>query len=147
MSLFFGCKERKSKKSEDKFYTHTTSSWDAVRIPLIKPYELIRTNGSMEWTMNLNTIPGSVSNIKEVNVLKNVIVIHSGETYCNNEKVQEAWVLVMPDKNIEQCFESKQDFDKQLSSLQISNPKFYAADKIYDQFDKNKKIDWQVEIE
>lgn len=143
MSLLWGCKDVKKDKVEDKFYSNKSSSWDASRIPLIKPYEMLKLNGSNEWTMNLVDIPGSVSNIKEVNVLQNIIVIHAGETYCNNAKVQEAWFIIIPEKHIEKGFEKKEDFDKYLSSLQVIEPKLYNVDKISEDFNKSKKIDWQ----
>jgi hypothetical protein len=145
MYAFWGCNNATKKEDvKDNFYTKTNASWDAVRIPLIKPYELLKLNGSKEWDMNLQEIPGSVSNVKEVNVLQDIIVIHSGETYCNNAKVNEAWFAIMPEKHTEKGFEKKEDFDKYVSSLQIANPKFYDADNVYHVFSINKAIDWQA---
>ena len=143
MSLLFGCKNANKNKTEDKFYTNKSSSWDASRIPLIKPYEMIKLNGINEWDMNLVEVPGSVSNIKEINVIQNTIAIHAGETYCNNTKVQEAWFVIIPEKHIEKGFEKKEDFDKYFSSLQINEPKLYNVDKISADYNKSRKIDWQ----
>src|SRR5256885_4935313 len=113
MGLLWGCRDvRKDNKVEDKFSSEKYSSWDALRIPLIKPYEMLKLNGSNEWSMNLVEIPASVSNIKEINVLQNIIIIYSGETYCNNTKVQEAWFIIIPSKHLEKGFEMKVDFDK-----------------------------------
>ena len=142
--VVLSCKNvRKEKKVEDNFYTKTNSSWDAIRLPLIKPYELIKLNGSNEWNMNLQETPGSISDIKGINVIGNIIVIHSGETYCNNEKVGEAWFAVVPEKHVEKGFNKKEDFDNYIFILKISDIKFRNVDKVYDSFMVNKKIDWQ----
>lgn len=45
-NLLWSCKNTRNKSAtKDKFYTDK-GSWDAVRIPLIKPYELLRLNGA-----------------------------------------------------------------------------------------------------
>lgn len=144
MILLWGCNDNQNHNNmEDEFYSKKNSSWDASRIPLIKPYEMLELNGSDEWIMNLVETPGSVSNIKEINVLQNVIFIHSGETYCNNKKVQEAWFIIIPEKHIERGFEKKEDYDKYLSSLQLNEPKLYNVEKASEDFNKRKGIDWQ----
>ena len=148
MSLIWGCKYNKNdKKVEDKFYTTTTSSWDASRIPLLKPYEMLKLNGTQEWTMNLFEIPSSVSNVEEINIYRNIILIHAGETYCNYAKVHEGWFIIIPEKHIEKGFDKKEDFKKYLSSLKIENPRLYSIDKVLEKFKKNTKIDWQDSIE
>jgi hypothetical protein len=141
--LFFDCKGiKKQRKMQDDFYTRSNASWDASRLPLVRPYELLRLNGSKEWEMNLRKIPGSVSNIKEVSVFQNIIMIHSGETYCNNAKVEEAWFVIIPEKDIEKGFEKKEGYDKYLSLLHVIST-LYNADTVYGFFQRNKKINWQ----
>jgi hypothetical protein len=140
-----GCKNViKHNSVKDKFYTDR-GSWDAARIPLIKPYELLRLNGSEEWTMNLEA-PGSVSNIKEINVSGNVIVIHAGQTYCNNIEVSEAWFIIIPNKHIEKGFDNIQDFDKHLASLGNKDRKLHDVKKVYEVFNSKGKVDWDVDF-
>jgi hypothetical protein len=127
---------------QDNFYTKSNVSWDASRLPLIKPYEAIKLNGTDKWSINLQDIPGSISNVKEINIIKNTIIIHAGETYCNNEKVQEAWFIIIPEKHIENGFQQKIDFDKYLLSIKISNYQLYDIGYIFKKFYINKELDW-----
>lgn len=144
LNLFPACKSKpKENKTEDKFYTTSTSSWDAVRLPLIKPYELIKLNGTEEWMMNFQQIVGSASNVKEINVIDSAIVLHCGKTYCKYEEVREAWYLIIPDKQKEECFSTEDDLLKYLALIKKSKPELYSVDSVYNQFDKTKRVDWQ----
>lgn len=144
--IFLACNNAVKKNDiKDNFYTQTNASWDAIRIPLVKPYELLKLNGSEEWVMNLQETAGSVSNVKEINVIQNIIVIHSGETYFNNAKVNEAWFIITPGKHLEKGFAEKEEFEEYISTLQIADVKLYDADKLYDIF-ITKGIDWQTGI-
>jgi hypothetical protein len=134
--------EKGKEKVEDNFYVNK-GSYDAIRIPLIKPYELIKLNGSSEWTMNLWEVPGSVSNVKEISVKNKLIMIHADETYCNNNKVKEAWIVINPAKKIEQCFDHKKGFEDFLTSLQLNPETLYVPDKVYEKFNANGKVVWE----
>ena len=141
MTLFlFSCINNNNKKEqsiEDNFYI-SKGSYDAARIPLIKPYELIRLNGSSEWVLNLFTIPGSISNVKQVSVNGGLIFLHSGETYCSNEKVKESWVIINPDKNEERCFSNQNEFEMSAKR----KIKFDVPDLVFKEFNKNGTIVW-----
>jgi hypothetical protein len=121
----------------DNFYI-SKGSYDATRIPLIKPYQLIRLNGSIEWVLNLFAIPGSISNVTEVSVNEGLIFLHSGETYCNNEKVKESWVIINPGKNVELCFSNQNEFELAAKK----KIKFVASDLVFKEFNKNGNIVW-----
>lgn len=137
----FSCVNNNKKKEpiiEDNFYT-SKGSYDAVRIPLIKPYELIKLNGSNEWVLNLFEIPGSVSNVKEVSVKEGLIFLHSGESYCNNEKVKESWIIINPSNTLEQCFSHQDEFKRSVKT-KIT---FTVPDTIYKEFNHKGKINWE----
>lgn len=91
--------------------------------------------------MNLEA-PGSVSNIKEINVPGDLIVIHAGQTYCNNIEVTEAWFVITPEKHLEKGFDNIHDFDKYLTSLGNKDRKMYNVEKVYDIFNKKGAVDW-----
>lgn len=54
--FFLSCtdtgQKKQTKEVKDDFYTKQ-SGLDNIRIPLIKPYEVLRLNGAKEWIMNL----------------------------------------------------------------------------------------------
>lgn len=141
MTIFslFSCfnSDNKTPKKVDRFYV-SKGSYDAIRIPLIKPYELIKLNGSNEWSLNLVQIPGSVSNIEGISVKGDFIFLYSGESYCNNEKVKESWVIIDTQKKIEQCFSIKKNFETQIEG----SPNFREPDVVYKEFNDNNKIIW-----
>ncbi len=141
IALFlFSCINNNRKKEqsiEDNFYK-SKGSYDAARIPLIKPYELIRLNGSNEWVLNLFEIPGSISNVKEISVNEGLIFLHSGETYCNNEKVKESWVIINPAKNEERCFSHQNEFEMSAKK----KIRFDIPDYIFKEFNKKGNIVW-----
>jgi hypothetical protein len=142
-NVLWGCINPANHNADnDNFYTDK-GSWDAVRIPLIKPYELLRLNGNSEWTMNLDA-PSSVTNIKEINIVGDVIVIHSGQTYCNNVEVSEAWFVVVPNKHIEKGFDNKLAFNKYLLSLG-HKAGFQNVEKVFQIFNRRGKIDWDTD--
>lgn len=140
MFSFFSCFNNNNKKVEnqgDNFYVNK-GSYDAVRIPLIKPYELIKLNGSSEWNLNLVEIPGSVSKVNGVSVKGNTIFLHSGESYCNNEKVKESWVVIDVERKVEECFNLQESFeDKNKGSIDFREP-----DNVYKEFNDKGKIVW-----
>lgn len=136
----FSCSNNNDKKLEkkvDNFYV-SKGSYDAVRIPLIKPYEIIKLNGSNEWSLNLVEIPGSVSNVNGVSVKKNFIFLHSGESYCNDQKVKESWVIIDTENKSEQCYNRKKDFDTQIKG----STEFKSPDIVYKEFNDKSKIIW-----
>lgn len=147
MLVMTDCKSVKKKVNQkDNFYTQTNSSWDAIRIPLIKPYELLELNGSQEWSMNFIETPSSISKVKEINVYKDIIVIHSGETDYDNKLVDEAWFVIQPQKKSEMGFTLKDDFNKYISSQKLTNVVFYDVDSVYVFFAKNGELNWSTDF-
>ncbi len=139
LSLFscFNNNNKKDQGEEDNFYV-SKGSYDAVRIPLIKPYELIKLNGSNEWNLNLVEIPGSVSNVNEVSIKGNFIFLRSGESYCNNEKVKKSWVIIDTKNKSEQCFNRQEDFE----NVNKEDTNFKVPDIVYKEFNDKGEIIW-----
>ncbi|SEA63447.1 hypothetical protein SAMN05192529_1365 [Arachidicoccus rhizosphaerae] len=136
-------------QNKDPFYLSTMASWDAIRVPLIKPYEILQLNGEKQWILGLKVLPMGIGNIKEVNVLHNMIFIHSGKTSSidiqNNVEWNEGWFIIIPHKHIEKGFGNKTDYDKFLLSQKIDIPKLYDINKVYAKFIKKGEIGWAKE--
>ncbi len=141
--LSLSCRHKSNRIRTDKFYTRPYSSWDAVRIPLIRPYALLRLNGNKDWNMNEATIADTICfcNIEEVNVIQQkIVILHSKEP--NND--DDSWFIIIPAIKIEKAFKNKEDFEKYLSLCHLGrfNYKIYNVDSVYTVFLKNNKIDW-----
>ncbi|HWK02142.1 MAG TPA: hypothetical protein VNS58_00830 [Puia sp.] len=149
--LFNSCniksdRSNSGKKSADKFYTDQ-GDWDDSRIPLIKPYELIRLKGDSQWIMSLFTtsINVSITNVIEVNVLDSIIIVHSGETnFIGGVNPKEAWFIVLANTKIEKGFTKRRDFEKELLAMHVGNAFFIKANSVYSSFTKNKIIKWKT---
>lgn|GEM_PF-903752 len=141
--MIVGCLDKDEKNSKDPFYTNANASWDVIRIPLIKPYELIQLNGSGEWTMNLQKTPSSASNVKGIAVVDSTILIHSVQTYCQDELVPEAWFIVSKQHKIEKGFVKAVEFKKVLLSIGIKNLKFHNVDSVFNSFSSGESIQWK----
>lgn len=146
--FFLSCtdtgQKKQTKEVKDDFYIKERGL-DNIRLPLIKPYEVLRLNGAKEWIMNLeaNTLQFSISNVKELNVIDSVIIVHSvGITYLRGENVPDAWFIIKPSVQVEQGFADKKEFLLQLKKYGISEPKFYDIDFLYNDFVKNSKLKW-----
>lgn len=145
--LLSACNNRNPKEQNmrDDFYV-SDRGLDNLRLPLIKPYEILKLNGSKEWIMNLetNTLQFSISNVKEVNVISNVIIIHSVDlTYLRGANVPEAWFVIKPSEQIEKGFSNKEEFISYLAELGIKKFEFTNIEKTFLDFSKSGKLKWQ----
>lgn len=135
-----------SKPVTDEFYTNQ-GGWDANRIPLLKPYEVVKLKGDSTWIMSLHTvsIDVSVTNVRGINVIDSVIVVHSGETNLRGGlRPKEAWFIILPGKSVEMGFAKREEFNKELLALHIDSIKFLSPDEIFARFVKDRKIDWRI---
>ena len=136
--------KKQAKEVKDDFYIKERGL-DMIRLPLIKPYEVLRLNGSNEWIMNLEagTLQFSVSNVKEVNVIDSIIVVHSSDiTYLRGEKVGNAWFIIKPSQQSEQGFTVESEFLSELKNQGINKPVFYNIDELYKEFVETGKLRW-----
>ncbi len=90
-------KGKKEVKKQDTFYTDD-GGFDRPRIPLIKPYELLKVS-SDEWRMEL-LAPGllalSVHQVKGVQVSNGRILLYSEGSELQNRSYSQAWVIIDP---------------------------------------------------
>jgi hypothetical protein len=95
--------------------------------------------------MNLEagTLQFSVSNVKEVNVIDSIVIVHSFEiTYLRGQKVGNAWFIIKPSKQSEQGFTVESEFLSELKNQGINNPVFYNIDELYKEFVETGKLRW-----
>ncbi len=101
----FSCQQRNN-------FETTRGGYDYIRIPFLKPYEAVQLNGSKEWNMNLynESLTSSVSNIKKINIVNNVILLYSTKTLLNGTNAEKVWFIIIPSKKVEQGFVNYYEF-------------------------------------
>lgn len=137
---FFSCfngQDKKGAKNIDPFYK-SRGSYDAIRIPLVKPYELVKLNGDSSWNLNLLESPGSVARIKGVFIKEHLIFLQAGDSYCNNELVKESWTIINVLDKSERCFNDQKSFEDE-SHGHIN---FKVPDLVYKEFSETGDIFW-----
>jgi hypothetical protein len=88
-----------------------------------------------------------VSDIKEVNVAKGVIMLYgTGGAYIDGKEVPEAWFVIVPDKKIETGFASKKNFRDYVLTLGIKDPELYEVDRVFRSFQKKYPITWEKDF-
>lgn len=145
----YSCKfienERKVKGVIDSFYTDLGETGRA-RIPLIKPYELIKVS-SVEWRLELqnsNLLTLSIHNVKGVDVQDSLILIYSdGGTEFLNIHHKKAWFIFEPGSGIEKGFDNEEKFSE-IFHKSRNRIKFHfnSPDSLYESFEENRKIKW-----
>jgi hypothetical protein len=142
-----GCHRRhQAKIFKDPFYTQSNDSWDATRIPLIKPYQLLQLNGKKEWEMNFFYYPGAISNVKEIDIKDSCILIHRGKTFTRDtsiEEAAEAWFIVSPQDSVERGFRDQRLFWKFLRDHHTASPEWHDIDSVFTAFVRTQRIDWK----
>ena len=141
-------KNNKQEGEKDIFYERS-GGWDYARIPLKKPYELMKLKNRPGWDMNLHamTLQSSISNVTGVNIIEGLIVLHSsGNTFLRGVEVPQAWFVIIPEKEIEKGFDKKEEFTSYLTSMSINRPEFHNPDSVYQSFIKKWPIDWKKDF-
>jgi hypothetical protein len=130
--------------SKDAFYTDK-GGLDRPRIPLIKPYELLKVS-SDEWRMELLTtdlLALSVHNIKGVNVSKERILLYSeGGTEVRNNQYSQAWFIIDPSLGKEIVFFDNKQYADTLKSLGIIDTSLGLPNKLYQDFHNSGNLKW-----
>src|ERR1700743_966447 len=81
----------------DSFATRR-AGYDYIRVPFISPYEAIQLNNTAEWRMNFfnMALSSSAINIKNVNVINQIILLYCKPANLNGVKVDQAWFVIIP---------------------------------------------------
>lgn len=139
----FSHKETKVNNSDDPFYSDL-GGFDRPRIPLIKPYELLKVSGT-EWRLELQNpelLALSIHNVKGVDVKDSLILIYSeGGTEFLNKQHQKAWFIIEPGLGSEKGFSDERKFNNEVNKLR-NEINFHSLDSLYKKFEKHKNIIW-----
>lgn len=141
----FSQKETKVNNADDAFYSDL-GGFDRPRIPLIKPYELLKVSGN-EWRLELQNpelLTLSIHNVKGVDKQDSLILIYSeGGTEFLNMQYQKAWFVIEPGVGSEKGFSDEKNFNKVVNRLRDGiKIHFHSLDSLYKKFEEHKKIMW-----
>lgn len=138
-------KQKVNKSVDDTFYSDI-GGYGLKRIPLVKPYELLKVSDD-EWRLQLqksDLLTLSIHNIKGIFVNGNFIAVYSeGGTEFLNKQYDSAWFLINADSSLEKGFERQQEFVNQYEkSTKNRNVNFNFPDSVYKFFEIKRKIIW-----
>lgn len=126
----------------DDFYTRSTS-WDYIRIPLVKPFELVNLKGNEGWIINTSLWEyhkGDISAVDSIQCNDTMIAGHAKEYIdFENEKFNtpELWFVINFKTKKIHSFLNYNDFQeiKEANNLM-------PVDSIYSYFIKEKTLSW-----
>jgi hypothetical protein len=126
----------------NNFYAYG-GDWDAARIPLMKPYEIIILNGQQYGDMNLNS-DSETSGIQRVNVVNGIILVYSTNSILYGvDSVKQVWRIVIPAKHIEEGFNNHDEYRDYLGKLGFKyEPRLHDLQSAEDYFNTHDVMDW-----
>jgi hypothetical protein len=142
-------------QSSDPFYSNY-SDWDAIRFPLIKPYEAVKANEEVGWTINLpispyeNGIPNylNIYHPEMVSVKNNVIMVYTTyqpiDILTLGDKVLY-WFVLLPDEKKETGFDNESEFLSYIKKYGVDKPSWQSIDSVYEQFYETGCLDWMLD--
>ena len=144
-------------KNKDSFYSDLGG--DAMRIPLIKPYEMLKLNQQLEinrklgWGIQLHLSPSekelyyynAIYDIQKIAIENGIIMVYSiypQEVDADAGQKVLYWFVIIPDKKIETGFDTEAEFLSYLQSHGIEQPQWLRPDKAYEQFYETGCLNW-----
>ena len=137
-------------ESSNPFYV-SSGDWDFLRLPLIEPYEIIKVDESLGWTMDLFIAPveenyyRSVKKIEEIAIEKDIIFIHSSYIESSAEVLGKDvlfWFVIVPEAGIEKGFETEEEFLDYTQEIGIDTINWFDPLTAFQQFEKTGCLDW-----
>jgi len=142
-------RKKNKMRQEDVFYTDRGGFLSRQRIPLLKPYELLK-QGENTWTMDLHTpvYALSVHNVRGVRVSRNRILVHSaGGTQILFgillKDYDEAWFIIDSSTHKERAFVNEKKYKDTLRSLKLTDTALLMPTPLYESFQKSGEVKWQ----
>lgn len=148
---------RHNNVNRDPFYKD--SGWDAMRIPLLKPYEMLKLNPKLEinrrlgWSISLHIPPSEkeiyyyleIHDIRKFAIQNGVIMVYT--TYpeeVDTDAGQKVlyWFVIVPDQKIETGFDTEVEFLNSVQADGIKQPNWIEPDTAYKQFAKTGCLEW-----
>jgi hypothetical protein len=137
-------------ESTDTFY-RAYGDFDSVRFPLIKPFEVIKSDDKYGWLIELNDADnyymGSIINIHKISISQGLIFIYSKsdqpEGVINKDSAKLfRWFVINPDQSSTIGFKTDYEFNEYVNDLGINEIVWYLPDDVYDEFEKTGCLYW-----
>jgi hypothetical protein len=139
-------------EGRDSFYLGA-GEFDSDRIPLIKPYELIRMRPAHEygWILRFDLSyannPIQIDNVKDVRLIaveNEIVMVYSPFLDIHEERtgVDESWFMFNPEDETQEGFELESDFLDFVKSYDIHNPEWLSPDDAFKIFTRTECLPW-----
>ena len=125
--MVVGCLDKKGETNKliiDDYYTRGTG-WDYQRIPLVKPFELVKMKKNDSWSLNTHELPNyasDISPIKLINISEKYIFGYKKQYQSSNLpqfKTPEKWFILDVGRNKLLVYDSEKRFKATLSKKGI----------------------------
>lgn len=147
-----------NEKRKEEFFYEDTGDWDAMRLPLVYPYEILKLDQKLEinqklgWSMKLYVPPEekdlhyyTIHDVQGVSVENRIIMIYSsysgGVDPWSGQKILY-WFILVPDERIEKGFETKTEFLSFVKKYGIDQPNWMSPDMAYNRFVSTGCLEW-----
>lgn len=137
----------------------STGGWDYKRIALIEPYQAVsidRKTWSIYRAVRYGATPtihvtggdelsqtlAYVTNLKLNVIDKRFIVAYAPNTWLGEERVNEVWVVIIPEENINKGFTDKKEFLAYLDDKGIDQPNLTDANELYKELANKGYLEW-----
>lgn len=142
-SLVISSCESNTKKMKDEFYT-THTSGDLIRIPLIKPLELVSPDEGDSWffkpkfgQIDKNNL--EIDNVSKFGIVDSVIIVYSERIYINSQ-MGEVWFVTDLKNKTEIAFTSNKEYIKHLNSININLNRLHNCNETFMKFRENGEL-------
>ncbi len=130
-----------------------------MRIPLVKPYEMLKLNQKLEinrklgWSIYSDLSPDerefyyydSVHDIKTFSVENGIIMAYTTYAEGFDQDVGQKvlyWFVIVPDKKLETGFDTEAEFLNYIQTYGIQQPNWIEPDIAYKQFAETGCLKW-----
>ncbi len=144
----------------DPFYNINDDDYPLLHLPLIKPIEAKRFDGSSPWRVLLFDGPWvhvpnrqdnfiyfyAIEELEKFAVSNDVIMAYSAyidkdaDAYIQDNYYH--WFVVIPEKKISEGFHTEDEFRQYIQTLGIKDPDWQTPDEAYEQFKKTGCLEW-----
>jgi hypothetical protein len=144
----------------DPFYNVNQDDYPLLHLPLIKPIEAKRFDGSSPWRVLLFDGPWvhvpnrqdnftyfyAIEELEKFAVENGIIMAYS--PYVDTEAdayIQDNyyhWFVLIPDQEIAEGFHTEAEFLEYIQTLGIEDPDWQTPDEAYKQFSKTGCLEW-----
>lgn len=149
----------RSQKNINQAPFYTDLGGDAMRIPLVKPYEIVKIDRekvgwwTLGWSMNLHVLPSekeiyyysAIHDIKKIAIEDEIILIYTNYQQEIDKDVGQKvlnWFVIVPAQNIETGFDREAEFLNYIQTYGIQKPNWIEPDVAYKQFVKTRCLEW-----